>query len=115
MIICPKTKQFTDIIVCAANCTESQYCEVYKQKISLEILENFVENNPNYELKGELMASKQIAKGKKLWILDKNDQVKEIDEKEVLENPKKYMDVQIWDKPTYKYELIIKLKRVRVD
>lgn len=78
-------------------------------------MENFVENNPNYELKGELMASKQIEKGKKLWILDKNDQIKEIDEKEVLENPKKYMDVQIWDKPTYKYELIIKLKRIRVD
>jgi len=116
VIICPKSKQFTDIIVCAANCAENRYCEEYRKKISLDILLDFVEAHPNYKLIGELMATKETkSKETKLWIMNKDNQVEEITEKEVLNNPQKYIKAQIWDKPTFKYEVIIKLKRVRVE
>lgn len=117
LIICPKSKQFTDIIVCAASCEDSRYCEAYREKISLDILLNYVENHPNYKLVGELMATKKTSKKteKTLWIMNDENKIEEITEKEVMKNPQDYMDVQIWDKPTYKYEVIIKLKRVRAE
>jgi hypothetical protein len=116
-IVCPKNKQFTDIIVCAANCVENRYCEIYRKKISLEILTDFVETHPNYKLIGELMAVKNQGKKTvtKFWIINEEKQVEEITEKEVMDNPQKYLNVEIWDKPIFKYEVVIKLKKVRVE
>ena len=51
----------------------------------------------------------------KFWIINAEKQVEEITEKEVMENPQKYLNVEIWDKPTFKYEVVIKLKKVRAE
>jgi len=60
LIVCHKSKQYTDIIVCAATCEDKRFCKIYKEKISLQILTDFIEKHPNYILVGELMATKSV-------------------------------------------------------
>ncbi len=115
LIICPKTKQYTDIIVCAAACREK--CRIYKDAVSLELLLEYVEQHPEYKVIGELMATtkKPQAQGNKYWIISEENTVVEVSEKEIMENPQEYIDKQIWQRPPYKFELVISLKKVKAD
>lgn len=117
LVICPRNKQFTDLIVCAASCEYRRYCKIYKQKISLKILLDYVEKHPNYELVGELMPiAKAINKGeKKFWIVTGENQYIEVTEKEIMKNPQKYIKKQIWQKPPFRYEVVVTLKRVKAE
>ncbi len=81
----------------------------------MEALLEFVEKHPEYKLKGELMPAKKIAepKEKKFWIVGSDKKITEVSEKEIMDNPQEYLKKKIWDKPTYKYEVIITLKRIK--
>jgi len=116
LIVCPKSKQYTDIIVCAANCDRKRYCEIYRERISLEILQEFIENHPNYILVGELIPSKtNKPKETTFWVVTGENEFTEVTESEVMKNPQNYIDKQIWQKPPYKYEVVVTLKRIKVD
>jgi len=52
-------------------------------------------------------------KAKVFWVLDEDKKVIEVQEKEIMNNPQQYLDKEIWDKPPYKYEVVIALKRVK--
>lgn len=56
---------------------------------------------------------KSTQKVKKFWVLDSEKKVVEVEEKEIIDNPQAYIDKEIWDRPPYKYEVIIALKRVK--
>ena len=109
-LVCHKTRQYKDIYSCALNCRDK--CDGYFEMVTLERLEEFVEKHPEYVITGELMA-KPTPNEKKFWIVDNNNLIQEVTEKEILENPKEYLDKQIWDRPPSKYEVIISLKRVK--
>lgn len=112
LIVCPQSKQFKDLIVCAATC--DKFCSQYLQNIRLEILQEYVEQHPEYKLTGVIMAEKKSTqKVKKFWVLDSEKKVVEVEEKEIIDNPQAYIDKEIWDRPPYKYEVIIALKRVK--
>lgn len=60
------------------------------------------------------MATKKTSKKeKRFWILNKDKTFTEVSEKEVLDNPQEYLDKEIWEKPPYRYEVVISLKRIR--
>lgn len=115
LIICPKNKQFADIVVCAAACADK--CTLYKKNISYEMLVEYVENHPEYEIIGELMATtkKPQTKPQTYWIISEDNSVHEVSEKEIMNNPQDFLDKQIWQKPPFKYELVIALKRVKAE
>jgi len=114
LIVCPRTKQFTDLVVCAASCDHKMRCSEYILKIDIEMLEQYIIDHPEYEIKGELMAKKkEITEQKKFWVVDSEKKVEEVNEQEIMENPLKYQDKEIWDRPPYKYEVVVTLKRTK--
>jgi len=115
LIVCPRTKQFTDIVVCAASCQNR--CGIYRSTISYEKLLKYVEKHPEYEITGEIMPvqKKSTVKQNKFWILDDQNAVQEVTEKEIMKNPQNFLNKQIWQKPPFKYDLVITLKRVKVE
>lgn len=117
LVVCPKNKQYTDIIVCAANCEYRRFCKVYREKITLETLLGFIEKHPEYELVGELMAAEKVKKTKDqtFWVVTGENQYEEVTESEVMKNPQNYIDKQIWQKPPFRYEVVITLKRIKAD
>lgn len=117
LVVCPKNRQYTDIIVCAATCDYRRFCKVYREKISLETLLEFIEKHPEYELVGELMAAEKTKKPKEqtFWVVTGENQYEEVLESEVMNNPQKYIDKQIWQKPPFRYEVVVTLKRIKAD
>ncbi len=116
LIVCPKSKQYTDIIVCAATCENKRFCKIYKERISLEILMEFIEKHPDYILVGELMATKTVKpKETTFWVVMGENQFEEVTESEIMKNPQNYLDKQIWQKPPFKYEVVITLRKVKAD
>ena len=116
LIICPKNKQFKNIIACAAGCPEHLSCKEYRLRVRLEILELFVAKHPEYEIIGEIMPVKKTTKKeneKTFWIVKDDKTVTEVSESEVIKNPQKYIDKEIWEKPPYKYQVVISLKRIK--
>lgn len=61
------------------------------------------------------MPAKKTAesKEKKFWVVGVDKKITEVSQKEIMDNPREYLDKKIWDKPTYKYEVIITLKRTK--
>jgi hypothetical protein len=115
LIVCPRTKQFTDIVVCAASCQNR--CAVYRETITIDMLLKFIEEHPEYEIRGEIMPvkTKATVKETKYWILDDQNVVQEVNEKEIMKNPQDFLNKQIFQKPPFKYDLVITLKRVKVE
>ena len=114
IVICPRNKQFTDLVVCAASCNKK--CKIYFDKIDLKILEFFILNHPEYVIIGEIMPKEkntQKIKEKIFWILDENKKVIEVKESEIINNPQKYLNKEIWDKPPNRYKIVIALKKVK--
>ncbi len=114
-LICPLTRRFESIFVCALNCPDR--CQLYTDSISYDILSEFIELHPDYEIKGEIMPTKKkindtdSKKTKSYWILDEERKVVEVSEEEIINNPKDYFSREIWDKPPNQYEIVITLKR----
>ena len=114
IVICPKTKQFTDLIACAAICKDK--CSLYFDKIDIRVLEFFVEKHPEYIIVGEIMPkekTKQKTNEKIYWVIDENKKILEVKESDIINNPQKYLEKEIWDKPPYKYEIVVALKKVK--
>jgi len=115
-VICPRSKQWTDLVVCAAGCERRATCEIYRKSITIEDLLEFIENHPDYEIKGEIMAAGKTTTTKtekRYWVIYPDTTYKEVTESEIINNPQEYVDKQIWDKPPFKYEVVISLKRIK--
>lgn len=57
---------------------------------------------------------KQTAKTEKsYWVIVGDQQFKEVTESELMENPREYLDKEIWDKPPNQYEIVISLKKIK--
>ena len=114
-LICPLTKRFESIFVCAINCHDR--CRQYLENVDISVLEEFVQLHPEYEIKGEIMpVSKNTSntdkkKVKEYWIIDDENRVEEVTEEEVLGDPQKFFNKNIWDKPPNQYEIVVALKR----
>lgn len=116
LVICPRSKQWTDLVVCAASCERRLKCDIYKQHITIDDLLAFIEQHPEYELKGEIMAAGKTTAAKtekKFWVIYPDKTYQEVTEKEIINNPQEYVDKEIWDKPPFKYEVVISLKKVK--
>ncbi len=117
LVVCPRTRQFTDIVVCAASCQNR--CSVYRETITLDMLQKFIEEHPEYEIIGEIMPEKAKAKAKtkenKYWIVDDQNIVQEVSESMIMKNPQDFIGKQIWQKPPFKYDIVITLKRVKAE
>lgn len=50
-------------------------------------------------------------KVKHYWVLDQDNRVQEVSEKDIINNPKDYLSQEIWDRPPNQYEIVITLKR----
>ncbi len=113
LVVCPRNKQFQDLVVCAASC--DHFCTKYIQNIRLDILQKYVEEHPEYKIIGVIMAGQKTPQASKklYWVIDSDKKVIEVEEKEILGNPQLYLDKEVWDRPPYKYEVIIALKRVK--
>ena len=115
LIICRKTKQFTDLIVCAANCDDR--CEEYKKNITYEMLLDYITRHPEYEIIGELMPTQKTSAQelKKFWIVNNEYKIEEVTEAEIMKHPQKFIGKQIWQKPPFKYEIVITLKKIKAE
>jgi len=113
LVVCPRNKQFKDLVVCAASC--DKFCSQYIENIKLVELQKYVEEHPEYKIIGVIMAGQKTppAKKKMFWVIDSDKKVREVEEKDIMENPQAYLNLEIWDRPPYKYEVIIALKRVK--
>lgn|SRR5690554_1867733 len=116
-LVCPLTRRFESIFVCALNCPDK--CQLYIENISYELLEEYIETYTDYEIKGVIMATKKKIKDtdtkkiKYYWILNEDQKIQEVSEDEIINNPKEYLGQEIWDKPPNQYEIVITLKRKR--
>ncbi|MBN2460009.1 MAG: hypothetical protein JXB60_00260 [Candidatus Cloacimonetes bacterium] len=115
LIICPDTKQFTDLVVCAANCGHK--CSKYRSFITYEMLLDYVEKHPEYMIIGEIMPTQKTSPKdvNKYWIVSKDNTLQEVSEDEIMKNPQNYLDKQIWQKPPYRFEIIVTLRRIKAD
>lgn len=114
LVVCPKNRQFTDLVVCAASCDQKMKCSAYTSQINVEMLMQYVIDHPEYEIIGEIMATKTKKVEKKiLWVVDAEKKVSEVTEEEVMNNPLEYQNKELWDRPPYKYEVIVTLRRTK--
>lgn len=111
-LICPRTKRFESIYVCAANCKNR--CFLYNQNICIEVLEQYIQLHPEYEIIGELMPEQKLKpkpKEKSFLTKNKDGLFMEVSEKTIINNPKEYMESEIWEKSPNQYELVVSLRR----
>ena len=55
-------------------------------------------------------------KTRQAWIESRTMDLDEaVKESEVMKNPQNYIDKQIWQKPPFRYEVVITLKRIKAD
>ena len=113
ILVCPLTRQFKDIIVCAANCETK--CKLYYSKVDIGILEKYVEKHKEYKIIGELMPTAKTKTLNKYWVMNDDNTFNEVSEKELMNNPKEYLDKKIFQKPPFSYQLVVSLKRVKED
>ncbi|MCD4650717.1 MAG: hypothetical protein K8S56_02895 [Candidatus Cloacimonetes bacterium] len=59
---------------------------------------------------------KTTVKGeKKYWVVTDDNQYQEVDHDDLMKNPMDYVGKKIFDKPPFKYELVVSLKRTKND
>jgi|GEM_PF-856131 len=120
-IVCHKTKRFESMIVCASNCPTR--CDLFRRFFNIEILLEFIEQHPEYEIIGEIMnetkkTSKATVKAKAnqeklFWVITDNN-YEEVTESELINNPVPYLGKQIHEKPRDEFELIVTLKKKQI-
>ena len=52
---------------------------------------------------------------KKFWIVDEEKKVTEVSEKQIMNNPQNFIGKEIWQRPPFKYEIVISLKKIKAD
>ncbi len=86
------------------------------EEISLELLQNYVEKFPDYKIVGEIMPTekkKTTAQVKKYWVINEDKTVEEVTEADIKNNPQEYITKEIWDRPPFRYEVLISLKKIK--
>lgn len=122
IILCKKSKRFENLIVCTYQCYNR--CEEYKKKFKLELLYKYLDNHPDYEMKGIIMAtskkstektpvneSKNSKKEKIYWIINEDNHYDEVTESEIINNPAQYLGKPMFEKPKDQYEIIVTIKK----
>lgn len=117
-IICHKSKRFENMIVCASQCLKR--CDLFKRFFNINLLLEYIEQHPDYEIIGELMAQAKSTvkntviantpKEKLYWVITDNT-FEEVGESELIKNPVNYLGKVIFEKPKDQYELIVSLKK----
>jgi hypothetical protein len=117
ILFCRKSHRFENIIVCTINCFDR--CGGYYDKFSIEILKNYVQNHPEYELKGVIMPkaktvtveTKSTPKEKLYWIITEENNFVEVTETEIKNDPVNYIGKPMFEKPKDEYEIIVTIKK----
>ncbi len=119
-ILCYKSKRFENLIVCSINCHNR--CELYKQFFSIEMLNDYILQHPEYEIIGEIMAQTKATtpknnsskpKEKLFWVITETS-FEEVTESELINNPVNYLGKVIHEKPKEDFELVVTLKKKTV-
>jgi hypothetical protein len=123
IILCKKSKRFENIIVCTHNCFDR--CDEYKKRFNIEIIKEYLENHPDYEMKGIIMAtgkkttdksnsSNKNTKSEKIyWIINEENKFMEVTESEIINNPADYLNKPMYEKPKDLYEIIVTIKKTK--
>jgi len=117
IILCRKSKRFESIIVCTSKCFDR--CEQYKKKFNIEILKKYVENHPDYELRGVIMPAAKKAEEvvvnktneKIYWFVTEENQILEVTESEVIKSPAEYLGKSMYEKPKDQYEIVVTIRK----
>jgi protoporphyrinogen oxidase len=122
IILCKKSKRFENLIVCTLQCFDR--CEQYKKQFDIELIKNYINNHPDYEMKGVIMpTSKKVAtkpttvvsapvvKQKLYWIITDENQFVEVTEEEIINNPAEYIGKDMFEKPKDQYEIVVTIKK----
>ena len=78
------------------------------------MLEQYIQLHPEYEIIGELMPEQKLKpkpKEKSFLTKNKDGLFMEVSEKTIINNPKEYMESEIWEKSPNQYELVVSLRR----
>ena len=121
IILCRKSKQFENIIVCTFKCFER--CEAYFNQFDIEIIQKYIDTHPNYEMKGVIMPAtkkmnhplgekkKDPKKEKLYWIITDENQYLEVSQQEIMDNPAEYIGKQLFEKPKDEFEILVMIKK----
>jgi len=59
-------------------------------------------------------AEKKKATAEKMfWVINDDKTVVEVTETEIKSNPQEYITKEIWDRPPFRYEVLISLKKIK--
>jgi len=116
IILCKKSQRFENIVVCTYQCFDR--CVGYKEKFRLEIIQKYIETHPDYEMKGVIMpvekktgTASKSTKEKIYWIFMGENQVNEITETEIINNPAEYIGKPMYEKPRDQYEILVTIRK----
>jgi len=126
IILCNKSKRFENIIVCTYQCFNR--CDLYFLQFNIEILKNYIETHPEYEMKGVIMPStkignqtkipelknensKLITKEKTYLVKTDSNQYEEVKESEIINNPAAYIGKIMYEIPKDQYEIVVIIKK----
>ena len=117
-IFCPKTKQFSHIVICANKCFDR--CIDFDRSFDIQILENYIEIHPDYEIKGVIMPVNKTetktqtpskSSEKIYWVVTDTNQYVEVPESEIINNPAGYFGKPMFEKPKDQYEVVVTIKK----
>ena len=117
ILFCRKTSRFENLIVCTINCFDR--CGAYFDKFDIELIKNYINKNPNYEIKGVIMPNsktkavepKSVTKEKLYWIITEGNTFVEVTETEIKTNPAQYIGKPMFEKPKDEYEIMVVIKK----
>jgi hypothetical protein len=120
VILCKKTHQFANIIVCTYQCFDR--CDLFYRQFDMEMLYRYIETHPNYEIKGVIMSTgknvtpvkpthSKSAKEKVYWIITGENEFTEVTESEIISNPAEYLGKPMFEKPRDQYEVVVTIKK----
>lgn len=56
---------------------------------------------------------KKVPAVKMYWVINDDKTVVEVTETEIRNNPQEYITKEIWDRPPFRYEVLISLKKIK--
>jgi hypothetical protein len=120
ILFCRKSHRFENIIVCTINCLDR--CTGYFDKFDINIINKYILNYPEYEIKGVIMPKtkttivegKSIPKEKLYWIVTEENNFVEVTESEIKNNPVNYIGKPMFEKPKDEYEILVTIKKKTV-
>jgi protoporphyrinogen oxidase len=128
LLVCKRTKQFQNIIVCTYQCFDR--CISYFEKFDIETITNYIESHTEYEMLGVIMPTKKIPvsavpettevhipvkpinKNEKIyWVITDENQYAEVTESEIINNPAEYFGKPMFEKPKEQYEVVVTIRK----